>query len=255
MGPKTKYEDTVYEKVVHSGKIFMYNSPSWNILFPVVDIIRILKKNTIIGFKYNKNQQHIRTYGSQYNHSVLGYELKNKNDYLNNLKAVKNIFIFSDESDVVATNLINAAKINKINIICYSNVDNLYHFYEYGSGDPISLKTPQEVIDRMYIHYDLESARKIADLFPDFEIVEHEFEKKKSTLDECIELMKEAEIATKKDKKSVKLFDPNMNKIKQMEYERSTRNTVYPDSVEILAKNEINKHRSLLSKFFTKPKL
>ena len=46
-----------------------------------------------------------------------------------------------------------------------------------------------------------------------------------------------------------------MNKIKQMEYERSARNTIYPDSVEILAKNEINKHRSLLSKFFTKPKL
>jgi len=53
MGPKTKYEDTVYEKVVHSGKIFMYNSPSWNILFPVVDIIRILKKNTFLYLVMN----------------------------------------------------------------------------------------------------------------------------------------------------------------------------------------------------------
>ena len=40
---RTKYEDAVYEKVEFSGKIFMYASSSWNILFPIVDIIRILK--------------------------------------------------------------------------------------------------------------------------------------------------------------------------------------------------------------------
>jgi len=117
MGPRTKYEDTVYEKVKYSGKIFIYNSLSWDVLYPIVDVIRLLKKNTIIGFKYGKGQQNVRLYGCQYGHCVLGYDLKNKNDYINNLKAVKNIFVFSDEQDTVATNLINAATKNKINVI------------------------------------------------------------------------------------------------------------------------------------------
>ena len=111
--PRLKYED-VYEKVEFSGKIFMYNSPTWNVLFPVVDIIRLLQKNTIIGFKYGKGQHMIRVYGTQYNHSIIGYDFKNKNDYVTNLRAVKNIFIFSDESDPIATNFINISKKNKM---------------------------------------------------------------------------------------------------------------------------------------------
>ena len=46
-----KFEETCYEKIQFSGKIFMYSSLSWNVLFPIVDIIRLLKKNTIISFK------------------------------------------------------------------------------------------------------------------------------------------------------------------------------------------------------------
>ena len=112
----TKFEDVFYEKPEFSGKMFMYSSLSWNVLFPIVDIIRLLKKNTIIGYKYGKGQELIKNYGPQYNHRMLGYDLKNKNDYLKNLQMVKNIFIFSDESDIIATNLLSAAKSNKINV-------------------------------------------------------------------------------------------------------------------------------------------
>jgi hypothetical protein len=85
MAPRTKYEDTVYEKVEYSGKIFMYCSRSWNVLFPVVDIIRLLKPNTIISCLCGKGQQIIRGYGTQYNHRVIQTELKEKKDYLHNL--------------------------------------------------------------------------------------------------------------------------------------------------------------------------
>ena len=112
----TKYEDTIYEKPEYSGKIFMYCSKTWNVLFPLVDIIRILKKNTIIGYTYGKSQQYIRMYGPQYNHMLISYDLKNKKDYVENLKAIKNIFIFSDEPDITVDNLISAAKKNKINV-------------------------------------------------------------------------------------------------------------------------------------------
>ena len=257
MAPRTKYEDTVYEKVEYSGKIFMYSSVSWDVLFPIVDIIRILKKNTIIGFKYGKGQQNIKLYGNQYNHCVLGYDLKNKKDYLENLKAVKNIFIFSDEQDVFATNVMNVASKNKINVICYSNIDSVYHFYDNVNNEKVELKTPAEVVEKMYIIMDLEGARKIADLFPDFEIIEEKFQNKRSSLEECAEILKETTLKEQKakEKNFVKVYDPNLSKIKQIEYERSQRNMVYPDSVEILNKKEVNKHKSLLSRFFAKPKI
>jgi hypothetical protein len=257
MPPRTKYEDTVYEKIEYSGKIFMYSSVSWNVLFPVVDIIRILKKNTIIGFKYGKGQQMVRTYSQQYNHCVLGYDLKNKNDYINNLKAVKNIFIFSDESDIVATNLINVASKNKINVICYSNLDKTYHFYDNVNSEKYEFKTPSETISKMYDLIDLEGVRKIANLFPDFEIIETPESSKHSTLEECSNFLKEQKqinLNRKKEKNYTQFYDPNLNRIKKMEYDRATRNTVYPDSVEILNKNEENKRKTLLSRFFAKNK-
>ena len=82
MAPRTKYEDAVYEKVEYTGKIFMYNDIKWDVLYPIVDIIRLLKPNTIIAHSYGKNQNIVPMYGRQYNHLVLGYELKKKQDYL-----------------------------------------------------------------------------------------------------------------------------------------------------------------------------
>jgi len=247
---RTKYEDAVYEKVEFSGKIFMYASRSWNVLFPIVDIIRLLKSNTIIGHVFGKGQDTIRMYGSQYNHRMLSYELKKKKDFFENLKTVKTIFIFSDESDTTATNLINFAKTNKINVICYSNLDSVYHVYN--DNERFSLKKPTEVIEKMYYYFDLESFNKYKILFDDFELVESPTEDKKSKLDECIEKIKKIQVSETKQKQHTKLFDPNLSKLKQMEYERSQRNTVFPDSVENIIKKQQESQKSLLSKFFKK---
>jgi len=259
MGPRTKYEDTVYEKVVYSGKILMYNSVSWDVLYPMVDIIRLLKKNTIIGHAYGKNQGNISVYGTQYNHLVLGYEFKKKHDFVQNLKAVKNIFIFSDSKDTTATNFINAATKNKINIICYSNIDKIYHFYDNINGNKFEFKDPEHVLEKMYELLELEDARKISDLFPEFEVIELEDERKYTSLDQCSQFLKNQRQINENEKKQkeknyTKVFDPHMNKIKKMEYERSNRNTVYPDSVELLAKAEADKRKTLLTRFFSKAK-
>ena len=250
---RTKYEDTVYEKVEFSGKIFMYSVSSWNVLFPIVDIIRLLKKNTIIAHTFGKGQQIIRMYGCQYNHCILGYDLKTKKDYLENLKTVKDIFIFSDESDTTATNLMNAAKKNKINVICYSNLDSIYHFYNYReNGEKVSFKTPIEVIEKMYYLRELEDARKYADLFDEFELIDPPNETKKSTLDECTEKMRKIQFSEHKNKTHTKLFDPHLTKLKQMENERSQKNTTFPDSVENLVKKDHDKHKAILARFFKK---
>jgi len=251
---RTKYEDTAYEKPEYSGKIFMYCSPSWNILFPVVDIIRELRKNTIIGYMYGKGQQMIRTYGTQYYHSVIGYELKKKSDYLNNLKSVKNIFIFSDESDIIATNLINVAKTNKINIICYSNINELYQFNNFSHEliERVSFKKPSDVLEKMYTLLAFDDAKKYYDLFSDFEIIDAPEDTRKTVLEECIEKIKQVQVTENKKKVSTTLFDPHLSKLKKMEYERSQKNTIYPDNLENLAKKELDKQKGLLSRFFNK---
>jgi hypothetical protein len=246
MPPRTKYEDAVYEKVVFSGKIFMYNTISWNILFPIVDIIRLLKKNTIIGYVHGKAQQTISTYGNQYNHRMVGYDLKNKRDYLENLKAVKTIFTFSDQQDNTVLNLMSTAKRNKINVVCYSELDKIYHFYDNVNGTVYKFLEPTRVVEKMYHLFDLEGTRKIADLFPEFDILEPEQVKTVSSLEICSKILS--------DKKGVisKLYDPNIAKIRAMEAERSSRNTVYPDSMEELAKVDHNRRKTLLSQFFKK---
>ena len=258
MGPRTKYEDIVYEKVVYKGKIFIYNSKTWNVLYPVVDIIRLLKSNTIIGHSYGKNQQIAPVYGRQYGHRVIGYDLKTKKHYLENLKAVKNIFIFSDEQDTVATNIMNASSKNKINVICYSNLDKVYHFYDNINDKKFEFKEPAEVLEKMYSLLDLEGVRKIADLFPDFDVIEIEDEIKYTSLEQCSKFLREQREINQNTKKKrelnyTKVFDPHLNRLKQMEHERSQKNTIYPDSMEALAKRQADNRKSLLSKFFEKP--
>jgi hypothetical protein len=259
MGPRVKYEDTVYEKIEYSGKIFMYNSKTWNVLYPIVNCIRLLKPNTIIGHSHGKNQNIVPLYGRQYNHLLIGYDLKTKKDFLNNLKAVKNIFIFSDEEDITATNIMNASTKNKINVICYSNIDAIYHFYDNINNEKFEFKQPEQVIEKMYTLLDLEGARKIADLFPDFEIIEPVNEIKYTCLEQCSKFLKEQREINENNKKQrqqnyTKVFDPHLNKLKKMEYDRSQKNIVYTDSMELLAKKEADNRKSLLSKFFFKSK-
>ena len=244
----SKFEETYYEKTEFSGKIFMYSSVSWNVLFPVVDIIRLLKKNTIIGFKHGKGQQIIKNYSQQYNHRTMGYDLIKKSDYLDNLRMVKTIFIFTDESDTFATNLINFSKTNKINTVCYSNLDTTYYFYEKGT-EKITFKKPEEVIEKMYYLNDLNDAKKIAELFPDFEIIEHE-DNIKSTLEECMELLEKAKIEEKNNRININkiYFDPASSKLKKAEYERSQRNRKFDDE----DKNKNNKTSTIRSFFKSK---
>jgi hypothetical protein len=255
MGPRTKYEDTIYEKVEYSGKMFMYNSKTWDVLFPIVNIIRLFRENTIISYSHGKNQQTIRTYGTQYNHRVVSCDLIKREDYLFNLKTVKCIFLFSDCQDTTFTNIMNVATKNNINIVCYSNIDSVYHFYENGKKE--TMKTAELVIEKMYKSMELKQATKYAELFPDFELLEPEIDKTHSTLEQCAELLKGVHIEEKKKKeqKVSKLFDPHMNKLKRMEYERSQKNIVYPDSVEELMKKQANTSKSLLARFFSKPKV
>jgi hypothetical protein len=170
--------------------------------------------------------------------------LKTKKDYLQNLKAVRNIFIFSDSHDNTAKNLMNTGRLNKINVVCYSNIDKIYHFYDNINNEVFKITTPCHVLEKMYYLADLEGTRKIAELFPDIEILEPSDKPKNSSLEECTKILK--------DKKGVisKFYDPNLAKLRSMEYQRSTRNTVYPDSMEELSKQEQNVRKTLLSRFF-----
>ena len=53
----TKFEDTIYEKTEFSGKILMYSSVSWNVLFPIVDIFRLLKNKELGAELFEKRKE------------------------------------------------------------------------------------------------------------------------------------------------------------------------------------------------------
>ena len=63
MAPRSKYDDIPFEKVNYNGKVFMYSTPGWNVLFPIVNIIRLFMKDTIISHRYGKGQTIITNYG------------------------------------------------------------------------------------------------------------------------------------------------------------------------------------------------
>ena len=241
----SKTDEPVFEKTDFSSKIFIYNNPAWNVLYPIVDVIRALRKNTIIGYLYGKGQQTIRTYGTQYNHRMLGYNLNSKNDYNELLKSkTKFIFIFNDSADPVAENLINFSKKNNLVIVCYSNVDEYYHFHN--TETVVKIKSPEETVQKMYEFIDLQNAKVIQNIFPDFDIIEPE-SNKNTSLEDCVAKLKQITIneQAKKDTLNVRLFDPHIAKIKAMEREREQKKTVYPDEVLLKAPD-------VLSKFFKK---
>jgi len=270
MPRQIKYDDVQFEKVEYCNKIFMYNEVSWNVLFPIVDIIRALEKHTIISFKYGKGTQTIRTYGVQYNHLVTGLDLKNKNDYVNLNKAmVKFIFIFTDTSDITATNLIKTGKTYKIPTICYSNIDHVYHCYENDVNDTVTIiPKSTDVVEYINNINAKKSVDKLAELFPEFEIIDHPVDTRCPVLEECVKLLKlttEAE-REKKESHNIKkicepglktFYDSNLNKIKKMENDRKV--IVYDDdletinkSIKLLALSEQPQKKSILGKFFTK---
>jgi hypothetical protein len=221
MAPRIKYDDTQLEKTTFNGKVLMYCTPGWETLYPIVDIIRLLKSNTIISFKFGKGQGIIKTYGMQYGHRVTGYQIGNKQEYIDALRMVKCVFVFTDSADSYAETFINMAKTLKILLVCYSNLDKVYHFYNNDSK--INIKTAQETIDHIYTYFDLVEATKMAELFPDFEIIEAPVEEpKESVLDECLKKLKKVNLneKIKKDSITTKVYDPNLVKIRAMEESR-----------------------------------
>jgi hypothetical protein len=243
-----KYQDeTVFPRPNYWGKILIYNSPDWDILFPVVDIIRILPRETIIASKNGKNQSNIRLYGSQYNHLVLGIDLNNRRDYLEHLKCVKFIFIFSDTQDTFAENLIKYSETSNTPLICYSSLDSIYHFYEYSENKEKTvheIKDPQQVIEKMESLKSKGIIDKYNDLFPEFEIIEPEEIKKISNLEKCLIILKDSQSQYPQKVKpmSNKLpFDPNFSKIKQ-----TKEKVIYDEDLKPL------KGKSSFSDFFKK---
>jgi hypothetical protein len=225
-----KYIDDVpSEKIVYTGKFFFYNTPDWNVLFPIVNIIRLLRENSILTFRHGKNQNNIHTYGTQYNHRVFGFELKNKKDYLENFRNVRCIYIFADSNDTVATNILNMAKQNKIPTVCYSNLDQLYHLYTYETELAEKIKEPQDVLDKMYSLFEKKELQKLNELFPEFDILDNETNNELSTLEKCLEKMNITSQKELDKKVHTKIFDPHLSKLKKMEYERQQKKILYDE--------------------------
>ena len=135
--PRPSKIDEIYEKVEYWTKLFMYSNKDWNNISPIVEIIRNLDRKCIITHKYDRGQNTIKLYSSQYNHLVLGADIKKQEDYIQNIIRgfVKFIFIFSDSTDSFSTTLITIAKKYKICTICYSNFDSIYYFYNYSISE------------------------------------------------------------------------------------------------------------------------
>lgn len=250
-----KYDEVPFEKWSCSGKCFIYISQSWDILYPYIDVLRLLKKNTIVRYRYGKNQQNVLLYSTQYNHRVIGTELKTKQDYNNLQRArIDTFFIFSDNSDPIATNLLKCAEQFKTNAVCYSNLDKLYHFYNYTGSDLVKkeFKKPEEVIEMMYLTDTVTHAKKMDELFPEFEILENIVAPVNTNLEDCIKALKITETCEKKKKErfNCQLFDPHTAKLKKMEYERAQKKIVYTDDIEIINKNV--KKQNDLARFFKK---
>jgi hypothetical protein len=227
----TKYDDAIFHKPNYWGKIFMYNNPSWNVLFPIVDIIRILPKETIITHTYAKNQGTIRLYGSQYNHSVIGIDLKKKEDYIENLKSVTFIFIFSDNQDTLADNLIKYCEKTKTNFICYSTLDSVYHVFENGTLIT-KIKSPSETIEKIKEIKERKTLNKLNELFPEFDVLQVE-NKETSCLEKCLVVLK----SSQQDNNNKKVythklpFDANFSKLKYLE--NSKKKIVYDDELPL----------------------
>jgi len=245
-----KYDEIPFEKVVFSSKLCIYITPKWEILFPIVEIIRLLHKNSIIAYRIGKGQDIIKTYGSQYNHRIVGYDLKKKQDFLENLKCVKCIIVFSDTKDLVVDNLITYSKNVGVLLICYSNLDSVYHIYDKENKETV--KKPEEVLEKMYNIINKNDLSKLNDLFPEFDILEEPEKKEVTVLEKCIQRIKKtsSEESIKKEQ-TVKIYDIHYGKLKKMEYLRSMNKVVYDDDVEKINKQLKNTGRSL-SSFFKK---
>jgi len=236
-----KYDDTNYENVPIYTKIFMYINQDWDNLSPYVEILRLLNRS-MVTYKYGKNQNNIRSYGTHYNHTVFGCEFKNKEDYFTNIVkgVVKFVFIFTDNQDTFSTNMIQFVEKHKVNFICFSNIDSMYHFHDFSTGEitRVTIKNPNEIINKMKELIEINSFQKIAEMFPEFDIIPENPEDCSKTLEKCLDKMRKCNLEEKKSKESKRVknvdinkvyFDPHMSKIKKKEYEREQKTVKYDD--------------------------
>jgi hypothetical protein len=207
----SKYDDpTEAECVKYFTKIFMYNSESFKNIGPIVEIIKNIDKS-IIAYKYGKHQETIKLYGCQYFHRVIGYELYKPNDYLDSILngMVRFMFIFSNSSDHVSSNLLNLAEKYKKYIICYSDLDSKYHFYDYsGYFEKSTYSNAIDVINKMKEVNDFIEFKKIVDTFPEFDIIPEPPKSGECCLDRCVQILRANYLEEKnnRNERSVKII-------------------------------------------------
>jgi hypothetical protein len=104
------------------------------------------------------------------------------------------------------------------------------------------LNKAEEVIDHIYSAFESVKVTKLAELFPDFEIIEAPVEEPKETvLEECLKKLKVTDSIEKKKKESLmvkKVNDSNLTKIKNMEKDR--KKVVYDDEDIIKKMKAVN---------------
>jgi hypothetical protein len=187
----------------------MYISPQWDTLFPYVEIVRQLDRSTIL-YKNGKNQTRIRDHAGYYNHTTFGEDFKTKEDYLRWIVRgrVKFVFVFTDSQDPFSVNIIEFAKKQNIPLICYSNIDSKYHFYDH-SNCVEKITDPLDVINKMKELNDILTFEKMVDMFPEFELIPDEPVENKN-LQRCIEKIKKCALAEENYKKShrTKIYKP-----------------------------------------------
>jgi len=263
--PRVSKFDDKYEKVEYFTKLFIYCEPSWNNLHPIVEIIRNIQPS-YITYRYGKGQHVVKTYGSQYNHNVIGCEIKKYDDYVQNILKgyVKFVFIFGDSPDTFSTNLINFSKKHNIVTINYSNIDSVYHFYTNSKDAPIKLKNPSDVIDSIREMKYYISFKQVVDIFPEFDLIPEIEDNSHPVLEKCLKLLKESHESenNKKDSKKIQVitdkmyFDPNLYKLRKFNKELNQKN----ESLRIekeeknnqLINNQVIENKSTIANFFKK---
>ena len=204
-----KYDDVEYEVPKYFTKIFMYNAPNFNNIGPVVEIIRNIPQS-IISHKYGKYQNTVSVYSRQYNHLVLGLDLKGRNDYVSFANSrIRFIFIFNNSDDTIATNLMNLAEKHNMCVICYSEIDSKYHFYD-STFQKTEYSTAPEVINRITEIKDLISFQKIYELFPDVDILPEPENKTAGSFEKCVEIFRKQKIEEEinRTKNKTKIYVP-----------------------------------------------
>ena len=241
-----------YEKIQFSGKIFMYHQKDWEVIYPIVELIKNLKEHTLIGYSYGKGNKIIKLYGTQYNHRLLGYTFENTTDYKKNLKMNNIIITFSDVPDKFIDNLINYSKSNNKVIVCYSMLDNIYYLYDYsGSSNHDNVEkfdNPLLLINKLYELLDFFSVKKFDDLFKDFDLINIEPDNSKlKTLEECKEIIakREKEESLKIEDKKIRIYDPtmkaNLAMLRKYKREKALKNLKLKD--DLVCNNQINNNQ------------